>query len=346
MKLKQTFLILVAVAALSAADTKELIVQWRAQLQAARKTGTEEAYLQVEHTLDAAVKQDAADPLALLYRGAVKMERAGWLAQKGTFGPAQEVLAAACSDLDGAVAKAPSNLQVRLMRGLMYGRFPSFYNKGPLAKDDLETALKSPSFASESAEKRAETHLVLGVVYSSSGNIAQAGVEFLAAVDANPDGDSAKAARGQMKKLAETAPAANAQAAPYHPDRFPKVSADLSPVIAVASITITKKGAGDDSYMQDLVKMVKSQPGLLGTHVLQSMDRPGMLVIMTWWKDKQALNDWFYSDGHQGLIRRLYVDRKSSGGDASQVAIELLAPLEGGMRFGGGLAPELAPEVK
>jgi heme-degrading monooxygenase HmoA len=270
------------------------------------------------------------------------MERAGWLAQKGTFGPAQEVLTAACADLDAAVAMAPGNVQVRLMRGLMYGRFPSFYNKGPLAKDDLEIALRLPEFTTQPPEKRAEAHLVLGVVYAASGDVAKAGAEYLAVVDANSSGDSAKSARDQMKKLADNAPAAKG---PYHPDRFPKISAATSPIIAVASITISKQASGDPAYIEALVQTVKSQPGLQGTHVLQSMDRPGMLVIMTWWKDKQALNDWFYSDAHQGLIRQIYVEHKSSGGEASQVAIELLAPLEGGMRLNGGLAPESKSQV-
>jgi len=338
MKFKLALLLLVAFGVLAAADTKELVDQVRDQLQASRKAGTEDGYFQVERMLDAAVKRDAADPLPLMYRGAAKMEHAGWLAKKGTFGPAQELMAASCTDLDGAVAMAPNNLQVRLMRGLMYGRFPSFYNKGSLAKDDLEAAVKHPQFAAETAEKRAEVHFVLGLVSTSSGNIARAGVEFLAAVDANPDGEVANAARAEMKKLAETAPATNAKG-PYHPDRFPKISAEMSPVIAVASVTIPKKGSADNAYIQELVKAVKAQPGSVGTHLLESRDRPGMLVIMTWWKDKQALNDWFYSDAHQGMIKRLYVDRKTSDGDASQVAIELLAPLEGGMSFGCGLTP-------
>jgi heme-degrading monooxygenase HmoA len=324
---------------LAAADTKDLIDQAKNQLQVARVQSTEEAYLTAEHTLETAVQQDGANPLARMYRGAVKMERAGWLAQKGRFGPANEVMTAACSDLDAAVAMAPDNVQVRLVRGLMYGRFPGFYNKGPVAKDDLETAIRSPRFASEKPEKQAEAHLVLGVVFASTGDAAKAGVEFLAAVDSNPDGDAAKEARNQMKKLAETAPAANTKG-PYHPDRFPKIASDTSPIIAVASITLSKSGAEGDSYLHDLVEKVKTQPGSMGTHVLRSVDHPAMLVIMTWWKDKQALNDWFYSDVHQGVIRQLYVEHKTTGGDASQVAIELLTPLPGGMRFNGGLTPE------
>jgi heme-degrading monooxygenase HmoA len=331
------FVLLIAAATFAAgAETKELIEQARSQLQAARSQATEEAYLQAEQTVDQAIQQDAHDPLAWLTRGAVKMERAGWLAQHSRFGPANEVMAAACGDLDRAVAMSPENYQVRITRGLLYGRFPSFLNKGALAREDLEMAERGREFASEPAEKRAQTHLLLGMVYSASGDVAKSGGEFLAAVEANPDGAAAKEARAQAKKLEQAA-----EGQPNRPDRFPQISAGTSPVIAAASVTMPERGAETSPYIQDLVRKIKAQPGLIGTHTLSSVDHPGMLVIMTWWKDKQALDDWFYSDAHQGLIRQIYVEHKGGGGEGpSQVAIELMGQLPGGIRFGGGLAPE------
>jgi heme-degrading monooxygenase HmoA len=322
------------------ADTKELIEQARTQLQAARSQATEEAYLKAEETIDSAVKQDPKNPLALLVRGAVKMERAGWLASKGRFVPANDLMTIACADMDGAVAMSPGNFEVRTTRGLMYGRFPTFLNKGSLAREDLEMVLRNPDFATQPAEKRATVQLAMGLVYGGAGDLAKAGASFLGAVDANPNGEAAKEARAQMKKLAETAPAAGVKG-PYHPDRFPKISADTSPVIAAASVTMPNRDSEQSPFILDLVKSLKSQSGLIATHVLRSVDHPGMLVIMTWWKDKQALNDWFYSDGHQGLIKQAYVDRKPTGAEGpSQVAIELLTSLPGGMRFNGGLTPE------
>lgn len=339
-RMQTLFLIATALTTtLAVADTKELIEQAKHELEAARSAGTAEAYKRAEQTMDLAVQQDATNAVARAVRGAVKMEYSGWLAQKGNFAPANEVMTAACSDLDAAVAMDPKNLTVRLTRGLMYGRFPTFFNKGPLAKEDLTAAIENPQFSSEKPERKAQAHLVLGDVYMSNGDAAKASAEFLAAVDANPDGEAAKEARRGMKKLAETA-SGDEKKGPYHPDRFPKISADMSPIIAVASITISKTGVGDASYVHELMEKIKAQPGLLGTHVLRSEDRPGMLVIMTWWKDKQALNGWFYSDSHQGVIRQLYVEHKTTGGEASQVAIELLTPLPGGMRLNGGLAPD------
>lgn len=87
-------------------------------------------------------------------------------------------------------------------------------------------------------------------------------------------------------------------------------------------------------------------------HTLTSLDYPNMLVIMTWWQDKKALNDWFYSDVHQGIIKQYYgrateqpVDGDKAGprmSRASQIGMELFTSLPGSVRYGGGLAPNSA----
>jgi hypothetical protein len=73
-----------------------------------------------------------------------------------------------------------------------------------------------------------------------------------------------------------------------------------------------------------------------------------MLVILTWWENKQALNNWFYSETHQGIIGQFYggrapaagaVGTNTPAGSMGQVGIELFAALPGGMQFGGGLTP-------
>jgi hypothetical protein len=103
--------------------------------------------------------------------------------------------------------------------------------------------------------------------------------------------------------------------------------------------------------MQTFLINLDKQPGLLGVHVLSSIDHPGMLVILTWWENKRALNDWFYSETHQGIITQYYGngardaaaakpnDSARSMTQGSQVGIELFAPLPGGMEYGGGLTP-------
>ena len=100
--------------------------------------------------------------------------------------------------------------------------------------------------------------------------------------------------------------------------------------------------------MKAFLAKLEKQPGLLGVHALSSIDHRGMLVILTWWENKQALNDWFYSETHQGIISQFYGNRpppssaavaNPPAGGMGQVGIELFTSLPGGMKFGGGLTP-------
>ena len=126
-------------------------------------------------------------------------------------------------------------------------------------------------------------------------------------------------------------------------DRFPKVPATTSPIVAAASITFPNwTSASIPPSMNDLMKQLEGYPGLTGKHMVASMDKPGMFIILTWWKDKQALNDWFYGDLHQVWMKRNYNGKSSasSGDSPSQVAMEIFAGLEGGVQINGGLIPE------
>ena len=80
---------------------------------------------------------------------------------------------------------------------------------------------------------------------------------------------------------------------------------------------------------------------MLGTHVLTSLDEPGMVTILTWWKDKMAVNNFFYGEAHQGMIRRTYGNPPAEV-EATQVSVELFATLPAGRRIGGGITPEAA----
>jgi len=124
------------------------------------------------------------------------------------------------------------------------------------------------------------------------------------------------------------------------PDRFPDIGPEVSPVICSATVTITGNKGEIPPDLKAFIDRMKTHTGLLETHTLHSLDRPGMLVILTSWKNKQALNDWFYSDVHQGMIREIYqkptgAPQTTSG--TTQVGIELFTVLAGGRKLGGGL---------
>jgi hypothetical protein len=114
--------------------------------------------------------------------------------------------------------------------------------------------------------------------------------------------------------------------------------------------------------------MLKATPGCLGVDAARTMS--GKQVIFAWFEDKKAVLNWYYSPGHQQLIKTL-----ASGGNpgrkpladiaddsgpilaiasltmgdkpqvdgvqlpVSQIAIELYAPLPGGLAAGGRFAP-------
>jgi hypothetical protein len=118
----------------------------------------------------------------------------------------------------------------------------------------------------------------------------------------------------------------------------------------------------------DLVGALKSIPGVLGVETARTAT--GKQVIFAWFENKKAALNWYYSEGHQKLVKTL-----ASGGNVgrtpmadvpddgnpilaiasitlsdkpqvsgvqlpvSQIAIELYAPLPGGLAAGGRFAP-------
>lgn len=336
-------------------ESESLIATGQKQLQAARTANTEEGYRLAEATFDRAMQLDAQSALARLYRGLTRLELSGWIAGQGRFGPSGVVLNEASADMDAAVAMAPDNLQVRMLRGLSYAAFPSFLNKGMLARDDLESVVHHPNFAAQSGEARAHAHFTLGSLYAGMGEVEKARAAWRAAVEAGPKSKDGQAAQGELEKLAAPVVAADA-AGRRMPDRFPRIPMETAPIVVAATITFPDHhGAWERTSlpgsMQSFLIKLDKQPGLVGVHVLSSIDHPGMLVILTWWENKKALNDWFYSETHQGIITQYYGNggrgpaaTKPNGAtgamtQSSQVGIELFAPLPGGMAFGGGLTP-------
>jgi len=125
---------------------------------------------------------------------------------------------------------------------------------------------------------------------------------------------------------------------------------------------------GAPGGLPDLVGMLKATPGVLGVDAARTAS--GKQVIFAWFEDKKAVVNWYYSDGHQHLIKAFasggvlgrkpladvpddsgpimviasltFSDRPQVPGvqiPVSQIAIELYAPLPGGLGVGGRFAP-------
>ncbi len=118
----------------------------------------------------------------------------------------------------------------------------------------------------------------------------------------------------------------------------------------------------------DMLAALKATPGVLGVETARTPG--GKQAIFAWFENKQAAVGWFYSDAHQELMRRFtpgastgrkpladvpdnsgpilaiasltYAAQPQMAGvqlPVSQIAIELYAPLPGGVAVGGRFAP-------
>ena|SRR5436190_13334427 len=140
----------------------------------------------------------------------------------------------------------------------------------------------------------------------------------------------------------------------------------LTLVVALpAAITVRAQQKGGP----DLVGALKTTPGVLGVEVGQMIS--GKQVIFAWFENKQAVLKWYYSDAHQALMLQFAGGARRPRGPLAdvpddgkpvlaiasvtltgpppsraedlksvpQIAIELYAPLPGGLAVGGRFAP-------
>ncbi|MEO8028191.1 MAG: hypothetical protein ABI823_17035 [Bryobacteraceae bacterium] len=274
----------------------------------------------------------AEDPAAILARAETKMQKAGELAQKREFGPANAVIAEAFADYDLAVATAPESFEIRRSRGMIYGQLPPFLGKAAVGRQDLEWVTHHEKFAALPTDERARTYLILGLASHTQAHFAKA-------VELAPDSKAGQRAAEELARMKQPPMAFDGAGRPM-PDRFPAVSSEVSPLMAAATITLPGENITKER-MAFMTDAMKSLPGLLGTHLLQSVDQPGMAVLLTWWKDKVALNNFFYGEIHRSFTNRVYAQPARSPNSAtSQVAVELFSVLPAGSRVGGGLVPE------
>jgi hypothetical protein len=143
-------------------------------------------------------------------------------------------------------------------------------------------------------------------------------------------------------------------------------SRDIAAVIVLA-LVIFSPGVPAQGF-PDLVGALKSTPGVLGVETARTSSNKQ--VIFAWFENKKAVLNWFYSDTHQTVMRAFasgassgrapLADIKDDSGPilaiasltmgeqpqvagvrlpVSQIAVELYAPLPGGLAAGGRFAP-------
>jgi len=140
-------------------------------------------------------------------------------------------------------------------------------------------------------------------------------------------------------------------------------AAIFSPAVLAAQAAQPQGG------LPDLVGALKATPGVLGVDAGQMVS--GKQVIFAWFENKQAALNWYNSDAHRKLMNAFSSGARRPGGPlagvkedsgpilavasitldmakarsgdlkgaTSQIAIELYAPLPGGLAVGGRFAP-------
>ncbi len=142
----------------------------------------------------------------------------------------------------------------------------------------------------------------------------------------------------------------------------------LAATVFSPAAVVTFAQAPPARTLPDLVGALRATPGVLGVDAGQMASRKQ--VIFAWFENKQAVLNWFYSDAHQAYMRSItpgagsgrtpLADVADDSGPIlaiasltlsdqpqvagvqmpiSQIAIELYAPLPGGLAAGGRFAP-------
>ena len=138
-------------------------------------------------------------------------------------------------------------------------------------------------------------------------------------------------------------------------------------VVLVFAPALIAQQAPASNGLPDLVDALKATPGVLGVDAARTMS--GKQVIFAWFENRQAALNWYNSDVHRGLMKQFgggsqarepmgavpenvpvlaiasltLTSAPQSPADMrnalSQIAIELYAPLPGGVAIGGRFAP-------
>ena len=145
----------------------------------------------------------------------------------------------------------------------------------------------------------------------------------------------------------------------------------LAGVVGVPGfVAFAQAPAPPPNPLADLPKALAATPGVLGVELAQTAS--GKMVIFAWFENKKAALAWYYSQAHQALMKMagggaprprgpmadvpddgrpimaiasVTLSRPQEGipqtglPPVSQIAIELYAPLPGGLAAGGRFAP-------
>ncbi len=277
------------------------------QLETARKVRTDAAYAAAEEIFTTLLAAEPTHARALVHRGEARILR-GVILLATSMPQALDLFQSGMADMDRAVSIAPDDVIVRVRRGLNYVEFPPYYNKQPVALQDLEVARAHPEFA----------------------RLPQALQDRIV----------------KALERAKTAPVDPAQAGRI--DRFPGIAVTTGPIMAIASVTFERVRPTDrPAWLETIMHELYQAPGLVAAQSAASFDQPGMFLIFAWFQNKTALNNFYHGETHQRWIRQRGAaiggeQTMFYEGAPAQIGIELFSVLPGGMTWGGSFVPQEA----
>ena len=306
------------------------------QMQLGAARGRDATWLDAaQRSFEQALKRRADDPKATAYLGLTLSAQAGQLFEAGKLAEAQPLIMRGFESLDRAVKAAPADAEVRRLRGELNLQVPEFMGRTDPGVADLEAVVADPSFAKLRAPEQAKIYWLLGTGYARQGKSERAQAVWQKAVAAAPESNAGKDAQ---KRLNVSAPAGAAKAK-AHPERMADIPDNVSPIMAVASVRFktgadSKATTGLADGSEQMLEAMKRAKGFMGMRLFQSDEKEPMYVIISWWKDRQALVDWYYHPAHQMVVKAFHAGGPGEGAPPQDVITHL------GLNFYAPLRPD------
>ncbi|MBI3789080.1 MAG: hypothetical protein HY276_12600 [Ignavibacteriales bacterium] len=160
--------------------------------------GDEAAAEKAYECFDKAFSLDSTNAVALVYRGAVMIQRAQftwWLPSK--FSRVKQ----GGHDMDWAVSMVPNDMNVRLMRAMSSLTLSGIFSKLRTAIEDFDVLLANSELPKQSFELQSAIYYYAGLAYRRDDQIGKAKTCFQRAVFILPGSETAEKAKEELQEL-------------------------------------------------------------------------------------------------------------------------------------------------
>lgn len=160
--------------------------------------GDEAAAEKAYECFDKAFSLDSGNAVALVYRGAVMVQRAQfswWIPTK--FSRVKQ----GGHDMDWAVSMAPNDMNVRLMRAMTSLTLSGIFSKLRTAIEDFDVLLANAELPKQTFELQSAIYYYSGLAYRRDDQIGKAKSCFQKAVFILPGSETAEKAKEELKEL-------------------------------------------------------------------------------------------------------------------------------------------------